>query len=82
MKRNMDLVERVLEWVEEIGGALNDASESIEQYSEEEVSYHAELCERSGFIEKYMIDPGRSGTRLTWNGHNLLEGLRDPSLVL
>jgi hypothetical protein len=94
LKRDMDLIRNILMEIE--GGknvyeALSDDMASILQISPEtrmsqeqadELRGHLDLLEQAGFIE---IDARLAGgvcyiKRLTWEGHDFLDSVRDPKI--
>ena len=84
MKRDMDLIRKILL---EIGQneSDNDLQEiRIEFYSDEEIAYHAYLLEKAGLIDATVsfgwgtVKPtGYSIRRLTWQGHDFLDACRN-----
>ncbi len=83
MKRDMDLVRKILLEIEEApfsGGWLDF---DLEGYDESELSYHTMLLDEAGLIE--AIDLSSMNTviwkpkHLTWEGHEFLEASRDES---
>jgi hypothetical protein len=81
MKRDMDLIRKVLFEMEKwpLSGGGSDLE--IQGYSGEEVTYHIMLLVEAGLI-KALDASSRSGpafipVRLTWQGHEFLDAARD-----
>lgn len=79
MKRDMDLVRKILFEVEKepytgVGNEIN-----IPEYSGDDIEYHLMLLEEAGFIEVAPRGMSESlkPTRLTWEGHEFLDAARD-----
>ena len=76
MRRNTELVKRILEILEEEGPQQVEAPYRVtgaRGYSFEEVEYHAMLCSDQGFV---VADREEGTIRLTWGGHDELERMR------
>jgi len=81
MKRDMDLVRKILFKIEESPEFSFISPFEIEGYEQEQVSYHVELLDEAGLISardlstmgEYCWIPDR----LTWEGHEFLEASRD-----
>jgi DNA-binding transcriptional ArsR family regulator len=78
-KRDMDLVRKVLLFVEDLeAGVYAHLEEDIagEDFSEDVVSYHITLLTEAGLIEG---SEQRGTVRgLTWAGHDFVDSVRDP----
>ena len=82
MKRNMDLIRRILEFLEgcdhehrpRLDGFMPTAEDI--PFSDIEVSYHIRLCREAGFVR--MTDKTAQLKELTWAGHEMLDQLRLP----
>lgn len=74
MKRDMELVQKVLEHVEEHVTPSARPLREIELpgYEEEVITYHVGMCAAKGFI----LRNGISIEGLSWDGHTLLDALR------
>ena len=81
MKRDMQLILRVLMWTEEHGNTHPIALPDFEGVSAAETSYHVRLCSEAGFL--HITDskeyPGRRVRilGLTWQGHEHLDANRN-----
>ena len=81
MKRNMDLIRRILFEVESLPANQGGKQIEIEGWDFAEVTYHAVLLHEAGLIhgkieyhknqERCFVD------RLTWEGHEFLEAARN-----
>jgi len=89
LKRDMDLVRKILFKVEEQVGtvcALN-TSIQVEGYEVEAIAYHCEILCDAGLISFYeglsynenKVDMFQVG-RLTWEGHELLDKIRNETV--
>ena len=82
MKRDMDLVRKILLDVEE-SDEWRHSAVAIEGLDDEMVSYHVKLLHQAGLIE--AVDKTSLGTlcwhptTLTWDGHEFLDAARDES---
>lgn len=82
MRRDMDVVRSIVLAVSEAPGQVN----SVDGVSEEDFSSHAQLLEEAGLIEAALLPRGkRMATnavifRLTWNGHEFADSVRDPKV--
>ena len=83
VKRDMDLVRRILFEAEELPAL--DAGErlDIEGYSQEEISYHLKIMAQASLIEARASRYAGAGyweiRGLTWRGHEFLDHARDTS---
>jgi DNA-binding HxlR family transcriptional regulator len=80
MKRNTDLIRRILLDLEERGSYTNWLDVDIEEYSPEQMDYHLELLVEAGLIRTRASgqEPTRQyPVRLTWEGHEFLDAARD-----
>lgn len=84
MKRDMDLVRKILLAVEEEKDDLEGITDfAIEDYSSAQISHHVVIMEQAGLIEAH-IAPTMDGVmyivrRLTWEGHEFLDAARNES---
>jgi DNA-binding transcriptional ArsR family regulator len=82
MKRDMDLIRRILMDIEESPEATGYQwlDLSIEGHSPEEVSYHVKLLDEAGLIEaEDLTDTAGFDVRpkrLTWSGHEFIDAVR------
>ena len=77
MKRDMVLVRKLLDFVEQKGARLFKGSIQIEGYEREQITLHIYLLADAGFIElgqDTLTDKGP--LVLTWKGCDYLEELR------
>ena len=84
MKRDMDLVRKILLEVEELPGPRPKLRElEIEGCDEVQVQYHLKLMSDAGLIDTYEAgDPGKLKLLpqgLTWDGHDFLDAAREES---
>jgi len=82
MKRDMDLVRRILLAYEASNEWRVEEELVIEGYRKDEIEYHQHIMRDAGFLQpaKTWLFKGtqmESGTRLTWAGHDFLEASRD-----
>lgn len=80
MKRDMDLVRKILLKVE-MNQSANDIVEvHIDGYSEDQIAYHIAILTEAGLLENIhngRIVPVNITSRLTWAGHDFLDACRD-----
>lgn len=83
MKRDMDLVRKILFAIEEKPHGLFEGKLHIERFTSEQIGYHVYLMIQSGLIEgsdaTSMDDnsPCAMPRCLTWYGHDFLDASRD-----
>jgi DNA-binding transcriptional ArsR family regulator len=81
MKRNADLIRKILMEIENFSHPIGMVPLNIEEYNDEEISYHLLLLEEAGFIEAYNFSGGDTlklvPKRLTWTGHEFLDLARN-----
>ncbi|MCX6698314.1 MAG: DUF2513 domain-containing protein [Methanomicrobiales archaeon] len=83
MKRDMDLVRKILLEIESLPGGFSNEPIKQQGYSDDEIDYHLTIMLEAGLI--YGASHSRSGhyypliipTRLTWQGHEFLDASRD-----
>ena len=93
MKRDMDLIRALLLKLEDIGSShkimaftADDEEIAIKGYDEDQIAYHLVLLHEAGLIDSGGVRSGRfasgefSFRRLTWAGHEFLDGVRDPEV--
>jgi hypothetical protein len=91
MKRNMDLIRELLLKLEAYSNppgtiAIIDPYRgqfNIDGYSSDELAYHLALIREAGFIESPGSQPAGVGItfrRLSWDGHDYLDAVRDPKI--
>jgi len=83
MKRDMDLIRKILLKIEDIPYPNISNEFTIQDYHEDQISYHVMLLNEAGLIEAidFSSHDGLSWipTRLTWEGHEFIEASRDES---
>lgn len=88
MKRDMDLVRKLLIHFEDYNSFAAEEKTVIEGYSEDLISYHLILMAQAGLI---VFEPVRSSTNperfinvypfgLSWTGHEFLDQVRDDTI--
>ena len=83
MKRDMDLVRRILLEVEKRSPEEMDRPLQFEGHSDQEITYHVRILHEAGLIT--ALDFSSSGgeqwqpVSLTWEGHDFLDASRDDS---
>ncbi|MGY3717174.1 DUF2513 domain-containing protein [Sutcliffiella cohnii] len=84
MKRDMDLVRKILVHLESKEDVFKSSPVIIEGYDVKTVSYHLKLMFQAGLIEAHSLysdDRGSwSAKSLTWNGHEFLNAVKQDSL--
>ncbi len=86
MKRDMDLVRKILLAMEQCEHGHAPGSLEIEGYTDEAIEYHAFLMNEAGLI--YAVDtthmqslsPSALPLYMTWAGHDFLDASRDEGL--
>lgn len=80
MKRDMDLIREILLRIEEDPNAdgtkwvrLTD----VNGHSSEEVAYHLVLLTEAGFVKGNMAGSTPIISRLTWEGHEFVDDIKD-----
>ena len=83
MKRNLDLVRKILLAIEKDEDAIGQGwiNLRIDGHSQKEISYHVELLNEAGLIEATDLSSSINyrwcPVRLTWYGHEFLDSARD-----
>lgn len=84
MKRDMDLIRKILLKVEEYIGDDPIQNIQIEGHTEEDIAYNIYLLENAGLIEGKTLfgmdsvkPAGYAIFRLNWKGHEFLDASRD-----
>ena len=86
MKRDMDLVRKILLAAEASPHGLVRESISIDGYSPEQVGYHiylmmqADLVDGSDVTTRGSQSPQAVLTQLTWAGHEFIDAARSPAV--
>ena len=84
MKRDMDLIRRILFVMEGYEHGYAPKNFAIENYSEEEVGFHVWLMGDAGLLDVIdstshdSISPEAFPLRITWAGYEFLEAAREP----
>ena len=75
MKRNLQIIERILDLVEESSSLSEEMLKTtiFREYPYPLVRAHARLCQEAGLVTTDQMDQVNG---LTWNGHNVLAKLR------
>ena len=78
MKRDWNLIQSILEYMEEYGNGIQKETPQLEGYSQKQVKYHVLLCGEAEYMTVLETEAGDviGMLRLTWAGHNALEVLR------
>jgi len=83
MKRDMDLVRKILLEVESRPNSGRHNAVQIEGYDKEIIVYHINLLAEAGLLHLYgseeLYIPG-AVTHLTWEGHEFLDASRTPMI--
>lgn len=81
MKRNMDLIRNLLLKLEEMPYEYGGVDINIEGSTDNEITYHVLLLHEAGLIDAIDVSRGSiiqyKPRRLTWEGHEFLEAVRD-----
>ena len=85
MKRDMDLIRKMLLIIEAncVPGILSPIP--LDGYTEDQIDYHFDLLQEIGFIEGTYYIGGKSkdylgNFRMTWAGHDFLDAVRNDSV--
>ena len=76
MKRYMQLIRAILEYVTVKSNGNDLALPEINGYTPDQVSYHVKLCEEAGFLDIVIDASTKQATgivRITWQGHEFLD---------
>lgn len=82
MKRDMDLVRKILLECEAAEDTRQPIAIRIDGYADHEISYHVQLMGEAGLLDVVNFSNSRSGSvyeakRLTWEGHEFLDAARN-----
>lgn len=81
MKRDLDLIRKILLAAESDSGQHNFVTLKIEGYTREEISYHVGLLKEAGLINAVVFsgDDQRTwyATGMTWQGNEFLDVIRN-----
>lgn len=86
MKRDMELIRKILFKIEETVDNVVEYDLEIEGYTMEQVAYHCSILYEGGYIHAYK--GGYAGNdlytfgvgRLTWDGHDFLDKIREDTI--
>ena len=81
MRRDIDLIRKILLETENSNSLSRSISLSIEGYNDQQVKYHVKLLSQAGYleVEHYSCRESEEGKpiSLTWQGHEFLDAARD-----
>lgn len=86
MKRDMELIRKILFKIEQEVDNLAVYDLEIEGYSMNQVAYHCSILSEGGYILDYDGEYGSDElncfgiSRLTWKGHDFLDNIRDDTI--
>lgn len=86
MKRDMELIRKILFKIEETIDNVAKYNLEIEGYTMEQVAYHCSILYEGGYIHAYKGEYGGDGLysfgvgRLTWEGHEFLDKIREDTI--
>ena len=86
MKRNLELVRKILLAMESHEHGFYSEYPEIENYTKEEIGYHAFIMKQAGLIDAAersnlsSKSPDAVPINLTWLGHEFLESTKDEKL--
>lgn len=85
MKRDMDLVRKILLAVEEHEDGFAPSPLTIDDYTEEQIGFHILVMGEAGLLNVAEVTPYTSNTPqasalwVTWQGYEFLDAAREPS---
>lgn len=86
MKRDFDLIRKILLAIEEHTEDTAIQNLTIEGYNREQIAYHVQLIFEAGLVKGDILfglgsvkPRGYSITQMTWAGHDFLDACRDES---
>ncbi|MDQ0228596.1 DUF2513 domain-containing protein [Metabacillus niabensis] len=80
MKRDMDLIRKILLVTEEKDSIYSPMPLEIEGYTALEILYHFNLLKEVGFITGQIMDAQPHVYTLKWEGHNFLDNARNETI--
>lgn len=88
MKRDFDLIIKILEYFEERDDVSVVEKLSIENYDDKAVGYHLRRMYEGGLLDAETVTSSTTNTRLirvlpfglTWEGHEFLDSIRQKSI--
>lgn len=84
MKRDMDLIRKILLMLENESSGWAPSEIIIEDYTKDQIDYHSLLLIEAGLVAgeecaELGSEPSGFISRLTWEGHEFLESAKDSS---
>jgi hypothetical protein len=84
MKRDMDLVRRILLCIEEQPLNYAGIELSIDGWDQESISEHVRMLAKAGYVEAMDVSTYKGAdwrpVRMTWEGHDFLDAARNDTL--
>ena len=86
MKRDMELMRKILFKIKETVDNVAEYNLTIEGYTMEQVAYHCSILYEGGYIYSYKPQYSGKGVysfgvgRLTWEGHDFLDNIREDTI--
>lgn len=86
MKRDMELVRKILLYIEENYKSNPIRHIDIDGYSDKEIIYHCELLDDAGYLNEFEEIPWTGGVNgitikgLSWYGHEFLDTIRNDTV--
>ncbi len=86
MKRDMELIRKILFKIEDTVDNTAKHNLTIEGYTMEQVAYHCAILYEGGYIYGYKPQYGSNNIysfcvgRLTWEGHDFLDKIREDTI--
>lgn len=83
MKRDMELVRKIVFAIENYPSGYAPKSLIIDDYTDEQISYHVYIMSKAGLVEGLDVtnsnstSPQAIARNLTWQGHEFAEAARD-----
>ena len=76
----MDLIREILLQVEERKNSNTLTLVDVEGRSRDEICGHVQMLEEAGFVDGASYESVPMIVRLTWDGHEFLDSVRDPAI--
>lgn len=86
MKRDMELIRKILFKIEDTVDNVAEYNLEIEGYTLDQVAYHCSILHEGGYIHAYKGNYAGDGLysfgvgRLTWEGHEFLDKIREDTI--
>lgn len=86
MKRDMELIRKILFKIEDTVDNVVEYNLEIEGYTLDQVAYHCSILHEGGYIYVYKGNYAGGGLysfsvgRLTWEGHEFLDKIREDTI--